>query len=385
MATLKLGKLKINKSEEGFAYRFGDGEIHRLRFGKKRQDAAPEYDYDEAYQEGDYGQDAYADDDYAADGYSGRFSRASDEPSYEEDFDDRDYDDRDYDDREYADEDFGDERGYEDERYYDDDGAYYDENGDYDDRYLDEDADAYGDGDYADENPVLRYIDENDWVTYLLLFILPPLGIYLLWRRRRFDQPIRIAISAVSAIWFIILIVLLVSAVFSGSGDKKSTPTLTMVTATPTIAAEPTATPNPSASVFAAASPGASAAPNATQDLLAADPTATPLAGANGTVGGATASNVLTSADTVVMSATGVYYHSSESCPNIEAGASLSTVTKEVAVNQGKAPCPLCYPNQKMYYATANGTYYHVTQDCSGMTGATTITKEAAEEAGKKP
>ena len=36
-------------------------------------------------------------------------------------------------------------------------------------------------------------------------------------------------------------------------------------------------------------------------------------------------------------------------------------------------------------YATANGTYYHVTQDCSGMTGATTITKEAAEEAGKKP
>ena len=46
MATLKLGKLKINKSEEGFAYRFGDGEIHRLRFGKKRQDAAPEYDYD---------------------------------------------------------------------------------------------------------------------------------------------------------------------------------------------------------------------------------------------------------------------------------------------------------------------------------------------------
>ena len=29
---------------------------------------------------------------------------------------------------------------------------------------------------------VLQYVDENDWVTYLLLFLLPPLGIYLLWR-----------------------------------------------------------------------------------------------------------------------------------------------------------------------------------------------------------
>ena len=383
MATLKLGKLKINKSEEGFAYRFGDGEIHRLRFGKKRQDAAPEYDYDEAYQEGDYDSDAYGDGDYASDGYTGRFSRASDASSYAQD----DYgEDRDYDDREYADEDNDDGRGGAyDDRYYDDDGAYYDENGEYDDRYLDEDADAYGDEAYVDENPVLRYIDENDWVTYLLLFILPPLGIYLLWRRHRFDQPIRIAISAVSAIWFIIVIVLLVSAIFSGSGDKKGTPTLTMVTPTPTVAAETTATPDASAEAFAAASPDPSALPNATQDLLAADPTATPIPGANGTVSGTAGANVITSADTVVMSATGVYYHSSESCVNIEAGASLSTVTKEVAVNQGKAACPLCYPNQKTYYATANGTYYHVTQDCSGMTGATTITKEAAEEQGKKP
>ena len=389
MATLKLGKLKINKSEEGFAYRFGDGEIHRLRFGRKRQDAAPEYDYDEAYQEGDYGPDGYGDDDYVADGYSGRFSQPSPRNDYaddrdfaddDRDFDDRDYDDRDYDDREYADDD-----GYEDDRYYDEDGSFYDEDGEYDDRYLDEDADAYGDEAYADENPVLRYIDENDWVTYLLLFILPPLGIYLLWRRHRFDQPIRIAISAVSAIWFIIVIVLLVSAIFSGSGDSKSTPTLTMVTPTPTVAVETTPTPDASADAFAAASPDASASPNATQDLLAADPTATPIAGMSGTVGSTGGSNVLTSADTVIMSATGVYYHSSESCVNIEAGASLSTVTKEVAVNQGKAPCPLCYPNQKIYYATANGTYYHVTQDCSGMTGATTITKEAAEEAGKKP
>lgn len=386
MATLKLGKLKINKSDEGFAFRFGDGEIHRLRFGRKGQDAAPEYDYDEEYQEDAYGPDGYADDDYASDGYSGRFSRSSGAADYaQDDYDDRGYadDDRDYDDRDYADDGYADD-GYADEDYADD--GYYDDDGAYDDRYLDEDADAYGDEDYADENPVLRYIDEHDWVTYLLLFVLPPLGIFLLWRRHRFEQPIRIAISAVSAIWFIILIVLLVSAIFSGSGDQKSIPQLTMVTATPTVAVEVTPTPEATADAFAAASPDARALPNATQDLLAADPTATPIAGVNGTVvGNSSVPSTITSADTVIMSATGIYYHNTESCVNIEAGASLSTVTKEVAVNQGKAPCPLCFPNQKIYYATTNGTYYHVIQDCSGMTGATTITKEAAEEAGKKP
>ena len=406
MATHKLGKLKINTSQDGLAFRFGEGEIHRLKlFGRKRRNGEGEYgeEYNneeeylgpEGYEDGDFApEEDYAEEDYAPDGYSGRFSRSDGDASYADDYgyDDRyeddgrfeDGDDR-YDDR-YEDGGFEDERGYDD-RYYDD--GYegegdFSEDGEYDDRYLDEDADAYGDEAYADENPVLRFIDENDWVTYVLLFILPPLGIYLLWRRRRFDRPIRIAISAVSAIWFIIVIVLLVSAIFSGTGDQKSKPQLTMVTATPTVAVEVTATPDPSASAaaFAAASPDASAAPNATQDLLAPDATATPLAGAS--VPGSTA-NVITSADTVVISATGAYYHSSGSCANIEAGASLSTVTKEVAVNQGKAACPLCYPNQKTYYATSGGKYYHVLQDCSGMTDATVITKEAAEEAGKQP
>ena len=57
---------------------------------------------------------------------------------------------------------------------------------------------------------LMRYVDENDWVTYVLLVLLPPLGIYLLWRRRRFELPIRWGVSAASAIWFVILLILLV-------------------------------------------------------------------------------------------------------------------------------------------------------------------------------
>ncbi len=393
MATHKLGKLKINTSGDGLAFRFGEGEIHRLRFGKKRKEAESDYneaDYLEPDGYEDYGSDDYDGGDYASGNYSGRFSRASDgDDSYE--YDDRDYDDPNYDDRDYQDDGYDDrdyDDGYDDGRYYEDDryagdGAYG-EDGEYDDRYLDEDADDYGDGAYVDENPVLRYIDENDWVTYLLLFILPPLGIYLLWRRNRFDRPIRIAVSAVSAIWFIILVVLLVSAIFKSPGDLTTNPPLTIVTtATPTVAVQTSATPDPSAGAFEAVSPDSGT--NSTPDPLALDATATPIAGGN-LLGGTTGSaNVITSADTVITTATGAYYHSNGNCPNIEAGASLSTVTKEVAVNQGKAPCPLCYPNQKIYYATPNGKYYHVTQDCSKMENASIITKEAAEEAGKKP
>ena len=57
----------------------------------------------------------------------------------------------------------------------------------------------------------MQYIDENDWVTYVLLVLFPPLGIYLLWRRGRFDKLMRIGISVASALWFALLIYLIVS------------------------------------------------------------------------------------------------------------------------------------------------------------------------------
>ena len=42
MATHSIGKLKFNLSGKGLAYRWGDGEVHRLFQGKKQQADADE-------------------------------------------------------------------------------------------------------------------------------------------------------------------------------------------------------------------------------------------------------------------------------------------------------------------------------------------------------
>ena len=390
MGTFKLGKLKINRSEDGLAFRFGDGKIRRLGIGAKKEAQAPEYD--ELYDQEGYGEE------YAPEGYSGRFHSGERKSSYEyedeyedyaddgyadeeyderydERYDDRGYDDGYADDDRYADDDYADDDG----RYADGDG-YYDEDGYYDDRYSDEDAGAYEDDGYASENPVIRYAEENDWVTYLLLVILPPLGIYLLWRRRKFDRPVRWAVTAISAIWFIIALILIFSAIFSGGSETTTTPPINITTPTATARVNtPTPTPGPLDQVGIGTADGIM--PSATDDLLLPGATATPIA----SIGGSSISGMqtITNADTVVMPATGSYYHLNTACANIEAGASVSNVTKEVAVARGKAACPLCYPNQKTYYATSGGKYYHVDQTCSDMLNAAPITKEAAIEKGK--
>ena len=387
MATRKFGKLKINRSEDGFAFRFGDGEIHRLSLRRKAKDAEPEYNEEFDNGEGYYPEDDfYPEDNYASDGYSGRFAQESDR--YEDDYEDgfRAYDDR------YADDD-----GYfdEDDGYYGE-GDYADDEGAYDDRYLDEDADAYGDASYADESPLMRYIDENDWVTYLLLFVLPPLGIYLLWRRRRFDVPIRWGVSAASAVWFIILVVLLISLIFSGSGDTTTNPPITLTTPQPTVEAAATPGTDDLLSSITAGTDGSimdeltgdnaalpagntsdGITPVQTQDALALDATATPLPGYNAGATGTAAGN------TVIMTATGLYYHNNAACTNIEAGASISNVTTDVAQQRGKNACPICYPNQKTFYATSGGSYYHSDPNCSKMQNASIITENAAKEQGK--
>ncbi|MBP3652749.1 MAG: hypothetical protein J6J78_06720 [Clostridia bacterium] len=409
MATHKLGKLKFNLSKDGLAFRFGDGEIRRLGFGKKAKDEAPDYNEEELLDQEYLDEEDFAGDDYVpgedfdAGDYSGRFAQPS-AKGFDDDFDDYaddyagdDYEDDGYDDG-YEDDYIEDDRyddGYADEDDYGDDGYdggyaddddYYgdDEDGQYDDRYLDEDAEDYGDEGYAPQSPLMQYVDENDWVTYVLLFLLPPLGIYLLWRRRRFEMPIRWAVSAASAVWFIILVILLISAIFSGSGDTTTNPPITMTTPTPTV--EVIATPDVGVTSLGGDAsgdnlmiqPGVDTDPNQIHDALALDATATPIATYNGS------GSSPVSANTVIMTATGLYYHNNAGCSNIEPGASISNVTKDVAQQRGKNPCPICYPDQKVYYATAGGTYYHVEINCSGMSGASVITAEAAKQQGKK-
>ena len=427
MSTHAIGKLKYSLSGRGLAFQWGDGKTHRLFQGKKApgdeeylddlenageadfqgaSDAGEQADYadDPGYDEADYADDpGYDEGDYADDpGYDeGDYA---DDPGYKKGgsrFDDGDYDDRydddQYDDDRYADEDgyddrYDDEDGYDDDRYADedydddrydeedgyDDGRYDDEGYDdryddgYDDRYLDEDADGYGaEGDgYGEQSALMRYVDENDWVTYLLLFLFPPLGIYLLWRRNRFDKPVRWAITAASAIWFVVALILLLHGLFGGSGDRQTQATITIppLTATATIAPAETDT-----------------AGTSTGSLLdnldaQASPSPTPLAG------GVTGTTDTASGDYVYSPATGLYYHSYENCPNIPDGVSVWRVTLDIAQNsRHQSACPECIGGGTgtTYYGTKGGKYYHLDSTCSGMQNATTYTKEAAEKEGK--
>lgn len=392
MATHNLGKLKIKTSGDGIAFRFGEGKIYRLPFGRKAGNKGADYpDYDDDYMnDADYENGEYgSEDDYAPRGYSGRYQSEpadddyADDDYYEDERYDNRYDER-YDDRyedDYADDGYADDDGYYDDGYGDD--------GEYDDRYLDEDAGEYDDGAYGSDNPLMRYIDENDWVTYLLLVVLPPLGIYLLWRRNRFDRTIRSVVSGVSALWFIIAVILIISLISSGSGDVTKNPPITMNTAAPTelleaspeVSAAPVsdALSNDVSGTGATENPivGGTVAPDQTQDLLAIDATATPIA----SVGGTTNSSV--TGNTVIMTATGLYYHNNSACSNIEAGAATSNVARDIAEQRGKVACPICYPNQETFYATSGGKYYHSSATCSDMEDAAQITKAAAEQQGK--
>ena len=379
-------------------FRWGDGEAKRI--GRKladdgMDDYADSYaDYDDDadlnydgrfaddqdYPEDDYADDGY--DDYEDDGY-GDYADDYPEDDYpEDDYPEDDYDDGygDYDDQgayddyedDYADDGYGDD-GYDDQ--YDD---YED---DYDDRYFDEDADdGYADdyeGDYDEYgyedgesegglNGLIQYVDENDWVTYLLLVLLPPLGIYLLWRRQRFEPMIRYAISAASAVWFVVMIVLLCTMIFSGHNDEQNDPVLP--TLQPTVAASTQPTVSPSASATVA--PSASANAN-----LGVVPSATP-------IGGAAVTTSVAPGSVVWASASGNFYHSNQAC-SLAVGETLSQTTVENAKNRGKYPCTTCYGGQ-LYYATAGGDYYHLNSSCSDMDNAEMYTKEMAEAENKE-
>ena len=244
---------------------------------------------------------------------------------------------------------------------------------------MDEDADGYSqdDGYYGGQSGLMRYVDEHDWVTYLLLFLFPPLGIWLLWRRNRFDKPIRWAITAASAIWFVVALILLLRGLFGGSGDRQAQASITI----PPVTATATAAPPEDTTIGGTEDTGTGsggALPGLDAEV---SPSPTPLAGGvNGTT------DTGDSGDYVYSPATGLYYHSYENCPNIPNGVSVWRVTLDIAQNsRHQSACPECIGGGTgtTYYATKGGKYYHLDATCSGMTNATTYTKEAAEKEGK--
>ncbi|NLD58993.1 MAG: hypothetical protein GX647_05005 [Clostridiales bacterium] len=336
MATHKIWKLKFNISKAGLAFRWGDGEIQRFPFGLKSGegvDVAEGMDEENAVYPDDGADDEYGRYD---DGYAGEDSYADGEGDYEE----GDYEEGDYDQSEYGEEDYQE--------------GYYDENGEY----------IEGE---EEQSSFMQYIDQNDWVTYALLVLFPPLGIYLLWRRGQFDTMIRAGVSAVSAIWFIAILWIIIALLTGGANDDptgtKPGMVLHTVTPTPIVSTAPSVAPTSTFNAAGTVNPLESAA-------------ATPLPGT--TIGPSETAG----AGYVYSPATGIYYHAVKDCAYIPTGVSASYVTVKFAENRGQSPCPLCF-NATTYYATTDGRYYHVKSDCSGMKNASPVTEQAAKLAGK--
>ena len=163
MAAHQIGKFKFKISKNGFQYKWGDGEAKTLfKPAPRDEDEYMRYQGD--------------DSDYAYEEDNGYY----DQPEPEEVYDDQ---------------------------YYDDVEAMGDEG----DVYYDEEEEPQA-------GPVMEYIENNQWVLFALLVILPPVGIYLLWRFNRYDIKVRSAISAVSAIWFIVA---LISAASSAAARRR--------------------------------------------------------------------------------------------------------------------------------------------------------------------
>ncbi len=348
MATHKIGNFKFNLSSRGFAYRMGEGEIHRIPFGKTKEE-----EYEEDY---NYAQD-----------------------------------NADYDDRNYSRDDYGSDRNYSRGRDYEDD---YDERDDYAADGYDDGYDArndYSDEEYEESSGFMRFVEEHDWVTLLLLVVFPPLGIYLLWRRNAFQTGMRYALTGLSAAWCLVLLVLIFSSLFGGTHDVTNNPGNIVAVNSTVNAPTQAQSVAPTQSLAAAtASPSAAATfaignINPNNLLTTTTPSTTPLA--NNRTAAATNAPITTAgttavAGTVYSPASGLYYHTNRDCVRIPAGVAVSTVTVEVAEGKHQHRCPTCY-NLVTYWATAGGSNYHSDKNCKGMLNAIEYTQEAAEAEGK--
>lgn len=259
---------------------------------------------------------------------------------------------------------------YDDEEQYADDQDNYQ---DYDDQEQDyDDNRGYSDEDY-DEGDEKGGLLNAAWFMWAMLILLPPFGIWLLWRRNRYEFTTRTALSLVFIVWFVLLLVLLFTRV--GGRDntvRPDTSTLPSVSATATATATPTASPSPT--------------PNA--GSASVQPSVTP--NANGTAAPSTTDSGTTGAATQFVYSVqgGKYFHSNPDCDNM---TGASRVTLSVALSRNQTACPKCYQQPTntpaatstplpagSYYATPTGSHYHTDPTCNGMKNAQVVTQAEA-------
>ncbi len=259
----------------------------------------------------------------------------------------------------------------DDEQYADDQNNYQD----YDDQEQDyaDDNRAYPDEEYDDEGDEKGGLLNAAWFMWIMLILLPPFGIWLLWRRNRYEFTTRTALSLVFIVWFILLLVLLFTRV--GGRDN-------------TVRPDTSALPSVSASATATATPTVSPSPTPNADNASVQPSVTP--NAEGTTAPAATDSGTTGAATQFVYSVqgGQYFHSNPDCGNM---TGASRVTLSVALGRGQTACPKCYQQPTntpaatstplpsgSYYATPTGTYYHTNPSCGGMKNAQVVTQAEA-------
>ena len=381
MALLRIGSFDFRfgpKRAPGLT-NYDDEEPYMPGGRADAQGDGDDYNYGDGGYDGDRYDDDYYDDGYGDDGYDGGYDDGYDDEYYDEDYDE-DYDGE-----------------YGDEAYYDDEPGY-------------DGGPVYPEGRLGE---ALRFADEHDWVTWVLLVLLPPLGIWLLWRRQRYSRNVTIALTALSALWLVLVLVLLIAKPFRSRSDTAITPqpvgAATQGMTEQPEEEEPEPTPEPEEEIDEATAvyalegqpyyhkqedcvniPEGSelkrmAESTAADRSLMACPYCMASLYSDGLwdlvfVNGDTEdrSNIR-----VYCSRFNTHFHTQPDCSDL--GTDGHEVALKDALLMSKTSCEVCCPTSAMLvYCTLDGTYYHVKSDCSGMKNASRVTYAEARVTGKK-
>lgn len=305
--------------------------------------------------------------------------------------------------------------GYDPYNPYGEDVDGYED--DYADGYEDDYADGYEDddpeaGEYADDHiygvrDALRYAGDHTWSLALLLILLPPLGIALMWIRRRFRRRGRIVVTALALAWLALLAFLLVvrpilarrAPVEDTQAEADLTDDLSQL--------EPVVVPDDQLlsgvnvyvstnSSFYHQKPDCRAF--AQSDTVSMEDRTISLS--KGLMAcpyclGADYSDSLfdlklVSASTEDQSGTMVYcnngtddFHVDPNCSKLGSGRAVTLLD---ALLMGKVECETCCSEaSRKVFCTKDGRYYHYEAECSGMRDASLVKLPEAMVLGKSP
>ncbi|NLG25253.1 MAG: hypothetical protein GX558_07840 [Clostridiales bacterium] len=236
---------------------------------------------------------------------------------------------------------------------------------------------------------------DSAWLMWLMLALLPPVGIWLLWRQNRLELTRRAAVTTAGSIWCLVMVIFLFSRM-GGTPDQVANVITTRAPVGQTQATAP-----------AAIQSTATTAPTPQTGQLDQSPTPRP-AGDGIADGGIADDDLIDDADLdddqpaatpvaqyVYCTTNGKHYHSSAGCSGM---VGASRVLVSVAIARNKTACPVCMDGDGSggasastappgtsgtYFATSGGKYYHKNATCSGMQGAATISAAAAQARGQ--